>query len=233
MNDIYNTRYFVLLKKKKILFQALDSGNKVILKKEISINDYSIKDVFSIIDDFLKKNIFEIEKNLKKFIKEIYIIFESDIFFIAGSSVKYKIQKTDFIYDSIKDLLLETKNQFKKFSPRDEIIHMVIDKYILDGHILKVLPKDILSDNLVVQVNFVCLNNQVVSGFKKIFSKYQISVNKILSYDFLKGLDNQENVNIFELANYSINGLCENEVLITDKIHKKQGFFEKFFNFFN
>ena len=233
MNDIYNTRYFVLLKKKKILFQALDSGNKVILKKEVSINDHSIKDVFDIIEDFLKRNIFEIEKDLKKFIKEIYIIFESDIFFIAGSSVKYKIQKADFVYDSIKDLLLETKNQFKKFSPRDEIIHMVIDKYILDGHILKVLPKDISSDNLVIQVNFVCLNNQIVSGFKKIFSKYQISVNKILSYDFLKGLDTQENVNIFELANYSINGLCENEVLITDIIQKKQGFFEKFFNFFN
>ena len=233
MNDIYNTRYFVLLKKKKILFQALDSGNKVILKKEVSINDHSIKDVFDIIEDFLKRNIFEIEKDLKKFIKEIYIIFESDIFFIAGSSVKYKIQKADFVYDSIKDLLLETKNQFKKFSPIDEIIHMVIDKYILDGHILKVLPKDISSDNLVIQVNFVCLNNQIVSGFKKIFSKYQISVNKILSYDFLKGLDTQENVNIFELANYSINGLCENEVLITDIIQKKQGFFEKFFNFFN
>ena len=85
MNDIYNTRYFVLLKKKKILFQALDSGNKVILKKEVSINDHSIKDVFDIIEDFLKRNIFEIEKDLKKFIKEIYIIFESDIFFIAGS----------------------------------------------------------------------------------------------------------------------------------------------------
>ena len=110
---------------------------------------------------------------------------------------------------------------------------LFIDKYILDGHILKVLPKDISSDNLVIQVNFVCLNNQIVSGFKKIFSKYQISVNKILSYDFLKGLDTQENVNIFELANYSINGLCENEVLITDIIQKKQGFFEKFFNFFN
>ena len=57
MNDIYNTRYFVLLKKKKILFQALDSGNKVILKKEVSINDHSIKDVFDIIEDFLKRNI--------------------------------------------------------------------------------------------------------------------------------------------------------------------------------
>lgn len=55
MNDIYNNRYFILLKKKKILFHALDTGNKVVLKKEFFINDYSIKNVFSIIEEFLKK----------------------------------------------------------------------------------------------------------------------------------------------------------------------------------
>jgi len=233
MNDIYNTRYFILLKKKKILFQALDPANKVILKKEIFINDYSIENIFNRIEEFLKKNIFDIEKNLKNFIKEIYVIFESDLFFKAGSSVKYSIHKTSFEYDSIKDLLLEIRNQFKKFSPKDEIIHMIIDKYILDGQNYEILPKDIDNDNLIIEVNFVCLDNQIVNGFKKIFSKYQISVNKILSYDFLKGLDNQQNDNIFDRADYSINGLCKNEVLITDKTHKNPGFFEKFFNFFN
>jgi len=233
MNDIYNTRYFILLKKKKILFQALDSANKVIFKKETFINEYSIENIFNRIEEFLKKNIFDIEKNLKNFIKEIYVIFESDLFFKAGSSVKYSIHKTSFEYDSIKDLLLEIRNQFKKFSPKDEIIHMIIDKYILDGHNYEILPKDIYNDNLIIEVNFVCLDNQIVNGFRKIFSKYQISVNKILSYDFLKGLDHQQNDNIFDLADYSINGLCKNEVLITSKTHKNPGFFEKFFNFFN
>ena len=233
MNDNSNNRYFILLKKKKILFQALDKTNKIILKKEIFINDYTTDNIFSSIENFLKINIFAIEKNLKNFIKEIYIIFESDLFFVAGSSIKYDIQKTNFVYGSIKDLLLETKNQFKKFSPGDDIIHMVVDKYILDGHNYEILPKDIHSKNLVIQVNFVCLNNKIVKDFKKIFSKYQISVNKILSYDFLKKLDFQESDNIFKLADYSINGLYKNEVLITDKKLKKLGFFEKFFNFFS
>ncbi len=233
MNDISNNRYFILLKRKKILFQALDTTNKVILKKEIYINDYSINNILNITDDFLKKNIFEIEKNLKKFIKDIYIIFESDLFFVAGSSIKYNIQKKNSIYDSIKDLLIEAKNQFKKFSPRDEIIHMVVDKYILDGHNYEILPKDIQSENLIMQVNFVCLNNQIVNDLKKIFSKYQISVNKILSYDFLKRFDSPDGDNIFKLADYSINGLYKNEVLFANKTPKNQGFFEKFFNLFS
>ena len=34
MNDIYYNRYFILIKKNKILFQALDMENKIILTKE-------------------------------------------------------------------------------------------------------------------------------------------------------------------------------------------------------
>lgn len=233
MNDISNNRYFVLLKKKKISFQVLDSMNIVIFKKEALIENYSIDNIYFLTEKFLNKNIFEIEKNLKSFIKEIYIIFESDFFFEAGSSIKYTIQKTNFIYDNINDILLEMKNQFKKFSSRNEIIHMVVDKYILDGYTYETLPEIDHNKNLVIQANFICLNEEITKNFKKIFSKYQISVNKILSYNFLKSVVSEENNNILKLANDSINGLIKNEILIINKISKNPGFFERFFNFFN
>ena len=233
MDNKSEIQYFLLIKKQKILFTAFEINKGPFFTKEIFVENNSIKNTYYLLENFLEKYILKIEKNLKNFIKEIYVIFESDLFFKAGSSVKYSIHKTSFEYDSIKDLLLEIRNQFKKFSPKDEIIHMIIDKYILDGHNYEILPKDIYNDNLIIEVNFVCLDNQIVNGFRKIFSKYQISVNKILSYDFLKGLDHQQNDNIFDLADYSINGLCKNEVLITSKTHKNPGFFEKFFNFFN
>ena len=129
--------------------------------------------------------------------------------------------------------MLEIKNQFKKFSPKEEIVHMVVDKYILDGYNHKTLPQEINSKNLIIQVNFVCLDNQIINDLKKIFSKYQISVNKILSYDFLKGISSHESNDIFKLADNSIKGVFENEILISSKTRKNLGFFEKFFNFFN
>ena len=110
---------------------------------------------------------------------------------------------------------------------------MVVDKYILDGHNHKTLPQEINSKNLIIQVNFVCLDNQIINDLKKIFSKYQISVNKILSCKYLKGLNDYDGKNIFKLADQSINGFHKNEVLIANKIPKNQGFFEKFFNYFN
>ena len=97
----------------------------------------------------------------------------------------------------------------------------------------EVLPEDIDSENLVIQVNFICLEDQIVDSFKKIFSKYQISINKIFSYDYLINLNNYNGKNIVKVANDNINGLNVNEVFIARKILKNNGFFEKFFNFFN
>jgi hypothetical protein len=233
MNNLNYNRYFVLIKKKKILFQAFDSINKVILTKEIFINNHSQDNIYGAIKNFLEKNIFEIEKKLNDFIKEIYIIFESDLFFVVGSSIKHNFQKSNFEFSNINDTLLEIKNQFKKYSPQDEIIHMVINKYILGQNVYKILPKPTNSENLAIQVNFICLRNEIVDDLKEIFLKYQISVNKILSCDYLIGLKDYNNENIFKLADHSINGLHKNEVLISNKTPKNLGFFEKFFNFFS
>ena len=233
MNNMNYNRYFILIKKKKILFQAFDSINKVILTKEIFINNHSQDNIYSAIKNFLEKNIFKIEKKLNDFIKEIYIIFESDFFFVVGSSIKHNFQKSNFEFSNINDTLLEIKNQFKKYSPQDEIIHMVINKYILGQNVYKILPKPTNSENLAIQVNFICLRNEIVDDLKEIFLKYQISVNKILSCDYLKGLEDYNNENIFKLADYSINGLHKNAVLISNKTPENLGFFEKFFNFFS
>ena len=110
---------------------------------------------------------------------------------------------------------------------------MAVDKYVLDGQKCKTLPQNINSKNLVIQVNFVCLNNQIINDLKKIFSKYQISVTKILSYDFLSSVSFPESNDIFKLADNSIKGQFANEILISGKTTKNLGFFEKFFNFFN
>jgi hypothetical protein len=233
MNNINHNRYFILINKKNISFQALDTMHKKIFTKEILIDDYSTNDIYSSIRNFLAKNILDIERNLKDFIKEIYIVFESDLFFVVGSSIKHNLQKTNFEFNNLNDTLLEIKNQFKKYSPQDEIIHMVVNKYTLGENDYEVLPKKFDNENLIIHVDFVCLNNQIIIDLKEIFIKYQISVNKILSCKYLKGLNDYDGKNIFKLADQSINGFHKNEVLIANKIPKNQGFFEKFFNFFN
>ena len=233
MDNKFGNRYFLLIKKQKILFTAFDPIKGPILTKEISIEDYSMNKIYYLLENFLEKNIFEIERDLKNFIKKIYIIFENDSFLVAGSSMKYNFKKLNFNHTKIKDMLADIRNQFNKHSAGYETIHMVINRYIINGDVYEVLPEDIDSENLVIQVNFICLEDQIIANFKKIFSKYQISINKILSYEHLKNLNENNSENIIKVANDNINGLNLNEVSIAGKISKNQGFFEKFFNFFS
>tara|TARA_Y100000022_G_scaffold81082_1_gene69826 strand:+ start:3143 stop:3844 length:702 start_codon:yes stop_codon:yes gene_type:complete len=232
MNSISNNQYFIVIKKENFLFQAIDLDNNKILTKKFLNNEFKNNDILNLVQNFLDSNIIELEKSLKDFIKEINIIIESDIFFTAKTSIKYKLKTTNTKLNNINEALLEIRNQFKKYSPKDEIIHMVINKYSLDGNDYSYLPENINDENLVIQVDFICLKNLFLDNLKKTISKYQISLNKILSYNFLNEINPDPDNDIFKSAQRSMNGLNQNEVLITNKPQKNLGFFEKFFNFF-
>ena len=228
MNNKFENRYFLIIKKNKLLFTAYNFTKGNIFTKEIFIGDHSINNIYYLLENYLEKNIFKIEKDLKSFVEKIYIVFESDSFFEVQSSIKH-----NFNNNKIKDSLVDIRNQFYKYSPGYEIIHMIINKYIINGATYNFLPEDFHNQNLVIEINFICLEDKIVSKMKKIFSKYQISISKILSYEYLKKLNNYNGENIVKVANENINQLNDNEVFIVKKIEKNQGFFEKFFNFFN
>ena len=232
MDKKFEKRYFLIIKKRKILFVSFDDTKGSIPSKEISIDDYSIDSIYFSIENFLEKNIFEVEKNLNSFIKKIYIIFETDNFFLAETSIKHKIIDKNSNNNQIKESLIDIRNQFIKYSPEDETIHMLIKNFVIDGTTYQNLPKNIESKFLAIQVNFICMKKQILKRLKKIFSKYQISINKILSYEYLKDLDNRRDQDIIKLANDSIDGSNINEIFILRKTSKNYGFFEKFFNFF-
>ena len=217
MNNIQEYKYFLIIKKQKILFKIFDPINGSSLIKEMSVDNYFSNNTYNLLEKFLEKNIFEIEKELKDFIKKIYIIFETDSFFEIGSSIKHNLKGISFNHGQLNDALIDIKNQLEKHSQNYEIIHMIINQYLINGVVHKVLPENIDGDNLVMQIDFICLENTIVENLKKIFFKYQISINKIISYKYLKSLDNFSIENITKIANDAINGYNVNEVFIVKK----------------
>tara|TARA_Y100000768_G_C23830438_1_gene611088 strand:- start:147 stop:848 length:702 start_codon:yes stop_codon:yes gene_type:complete len=232
MNNIFENQYFLLIKKKKITFSAINETNNLVLTKDFFFENYSTKNLNDLLENFLEKNVIEIEKNLGTFIEKINIIFESDNFFKAESSIRNNLKGTNSKHIQVNDLLIDMKNQFKKYSPGYEIIHMVIQKIFIDGNEFKTLPRLDNIENLVIQLKFIYLNEQIIKDFKKILSRYQISISKITSYEYLKENQEYPGENIFKVAKDNIIGLHTNEVTIFKKSPKIQGFFERFFKFF-
>ena len=75
MNEELKFETYLLIDRKKIVICVLKKRTfEVIFKEEKLLDDHNEDSKLKILDEFLAQNILKIEKNLKNFVKDIYII---------------------------------------------------------------------------------------------------------------------------------------------------------------
>ena len=232
MNKNFSNNYFVILNKNEIIFSCLNKENKISYTKKQNLLN-GLNNLIIELENFFTNNLIEIEKSLKDFIKKIYIIIDIDEILSANLSIKYKLDTEKINEKKINDLLSFLKNQFAKYSNNQNVIHMTISKLLIDGEEKDISFVKEVSSNLILEVKFECLKTEIVHVIKKLCSNYQISVNKILLANHLRQSIEGHTDNVIFLASKFLSGENKNEVSWTSKKMIKQGFFERFFRFFN
>ncbi len=228
-----NFETFLLVDYEKIIISAYEKEKSKNIYQNSIIQENKKNELDSkFINSFLEKNIFEIEKSLKKFVKKINLIIESKEFLTIEVSIKKnnygnKLFKKDLIH-----LLREAKDECKKTIDERKIIHMIIDNYLVDNKDYTSFPNDLKCEAFSMNIRFICLSFEFINKLEKILKNYQISIDRILSADYVKSFMRQEKDSIFEISTKIIDGLNQNEVLIIPKAPKNKGFFERFFKFF-
>jgi len=181
----------------------------------------------------LNENIFKIEKKLDEFIKSIFLIIDNQNIFSIHLSIKNKFDNININSDTMHKLLLEAKSCCNKTLEDLDILHMKIDQFYIDGAYFKTLPEKKNCNNLSIDVCYICLPKSISKTIEDVLRKYQISLDRTLSFDYLNSFLDNKNENLYETAQQILDGFNDNEVFIAAKNPKKLGFFEKFFNFFN
>lgn len=212
------------------LFQKRDSKN---LYKDEFFFKTPLYDVsLDTLSEFLNKNIFKIEKKLKSFIKNVYVILDSNKFFTVEISLKKKNYENVFDLKSLNYLLYEAKDYCRKTIDDRKIIHMIINNYQIDNKSYPFFPIDVSGNNFSIDISFICISNRLIKKLEKILKKYHISLSQVVSANYaMKFLINDEK-DIFLMSKKIMNGHNPNEVMLVEKTSKNEGFFEKFFNFF-
>lgn len=224
---------FLFLNFKKFIIVVLDEKNKVIYKKETSIENSTNNIELKIFSDFLNQNIFKIEKELNEFIKIIHLIIDHDDIYTINFSIKNKIDKILLNTNTINNLLLEANNCCKETLIDTEVIHFRIDQFLIDNNSYKTLPNEQACKDLSIDLSLICIPKNILKHLEKILGKYQISLGKTFCYKYLNSFSEAKNINFYEIAQKAMNGLNENDVILMSKTTKTRGFFEKFFDFFN
>ena len=232
-NDINFESYLFISSKKLIISVIKKKTFENIYKKEKIIEIDNNQSWSQVIDKFLSENIFFIEKNLESFIKKINLIIVSEDFIPIELSIRNNnhgklISQKNLIY-----LLNEAKDLCKKTLQKKRIIHMLIKNYLLDDNNYTSLPDETKCNFFSLDIKFICFPDDLIKIFEEVLNKYHISIDQILSADYLDEYFSNNEIDIFNKASRVIEGCNLNEVKIVNKIPTKSGLFERFFNIFN
>ena len=216
-----------------IIYVAKILTNEKIYSEKLEIEENFTELKFSKLDEFLDINIFKIEKKLNNFIEDIYVILDSKEFHSIKLSIKKDNNGNPINSDTLIHPLNDLKNLCQSNLKNKKIVHFLIEKYLIDNKSYTTLPENVNCNTFSLDTEFICLSKNLIENIEKILKKYHISLNQILSASYLKKFKDNTDNTIFTTASRIISGHNSNEVLLNGKINKKQGFFERFFNFFN
>ena len=133
---------------------------------------------------------------------------------------------------SVENCITEVKDLFKENYPDQKIMHIIINKSLIDGKICLIKKENLKCEQLSLELKFKSLPNSFVYDLNKILENYQIKINNFLDERYIKSLFNYD-FGLSAMAHKILNGHNPNEVMIVPKNIKKMGFFEKFFQLFS
>ncbi len=225
--------YLSLTKKSFIIYVFDKIKLKNIYKEETKIEDNYNSFNYVHLTKFLDDNIFKIEKLIGRFIKNIIIVIENKQIFTINIGIKKKNYQDSVNDKYLENVLIETKDLIKKNYPNNKIIHMIVDKYIVNNKSYSKLMKSFNTDQLCMELNFIIMSDNIVLKLDKILEKYQIEIVKYLDLNYIQKLFKEDDHESSIMFHKVKNGHNSNEVILVPKTLKKYGIFEKFFQLFS
>ena len=234
MNEAIDFETYLVISNDKFEIYLLDIKNfENLYKKEFKYQTDLEKIDLNLLDEFLEKNIFSIEKVAGSFVNKINLIIQSKTILNLDLSVKKKNYSQNISDVFLKNILTDIKDLFKENYREYKLMHMLINKYKINEESYASLRDEINSDEICLEIKLISISNLIVFEIEKVLKKYQIQVINYCDKEYLKDYFKDEQLEISYMANKILNGINNNEVLLTSKNTKKLGFFEKFFQLFS
>ena len=232
--DENNLQVFLYVDSNKFLISVHQHDNfkNIYLNKFIKKNNQN-ELTLDDLEIFLNQNVYKIEKLLNTFIKNINLIIDHKDILSVNVSIKKNNNGDEISLENIKHALNEIKYQFKDSFNNKTIIHMMINQYLIDGKEFLSLPQKMKCKTFSLDVTFISLSNELIEKLEKICKKYQVSIDKFLSAQYVKKTSKlSNNEELFLMSKKIMEGFNDNEIIISSKITRKIGFFERFFQLF-
>ena len=224
---------YLSISPQKLGIYLFDINNqKNLYKEELIINENMNYNGNELLKNFLDDNIFKLEKLIGNFIENIILIIKNEKIFNLQIGIKKKNYNSFINIKNLKNHLIEAKDLFKENYQNEKIMHIIINKYFIDGKNYHSINNNLECEQLGLEIQFISVSNSFINDLDKILENYQIKIIKYLDENYIRNFF-KENIDISEMTYKILNGYNENEVMIIPRNHKKIGFFERFFQLFS
>ena len=236
MNNLEKGDFYFGISDNKIYVCFFEKGkSKYSNIVEFEIPDSLMNDLnLKVIQNLLKENIRKLEKRLGFFLNDGNISIQSKSYQSILFSIKNIYDEQILDKKIVINLLQSTIQQFDNNEKNLYITHIIINKYVIDDKVYNYLPSEIRFKKIVLEIEFICLDKELINKVKRLFNECKININKIVSYDYAKRfLISDRDDTMCISANKVLNGENQSEVYLTDALLKKTSLFSKIFGLFD
>ena len=186
----------------------------------------------TILTKFILEKVKDFEKDVGSFIEKVNLITDAkyDQFSLSLKN-KYnssKIKDTDVVR-----LISDAKKLINRNNKNCFILHILVDKYIVDGREYFEFPENLNYEEFIIDLSFITVQNSIVKTLKRILEDCNIEVKKIISHQYSSRFADKRDTSPCIAGKKVIEGFNSSEVITRNVYSKKQGLFEKIFNFFS
>ena len=185
-----------------------------------------------VLSKFVLEKVKDFEKEVGRFIEKVYVITDAKYNkFSLSLKNKYdsdKIKETDVVR-----LISDAKQQISRNNKDFVILHLLVDKYIVDGEEYLEFPENRSYKEFIIEISFITVQNSTVKTLNKIFKDCNIEVKKIISHQYSSSFAEKKDISPCIAGKKVVDGINPSEVMTHNLYTKRQGLFEKMFNFFS
>tara|TARA_B100001057_G_scaffold453492_1_gene498343 strand:- start:11380 stop:12087 length:708 start_codon:yes stop_codon:yes gene_type:complete len=188
---------------------------------------------FKIISNLLKNNIRRFEKSLGIFLTKGNISIKSKTYQSILFSTKNTFDEKKLDEKVVSNLVKIGTQYFVNHEKSLSIIHIIINKYIIDGKNYNNMPSNIKFKKIILEIEVICLDKDLINKVSNLFKECKIQINKIVSFEYAKNFLYDDDKTMCISAKKVLSGVNKSEIKIQEIDQSKSIIFDRIFNFFD
>ena len=186
----------------------------------------------TILTKFILEKVKDFEKDVGSLIEKVNVITDAkyDQFSL---SLKNKYNSNQIKETDVVRLISDAKQLIIRNNKDCFILHILVDNYIVDGKKYFEFPENLDYKEFIIDVSFIAIQNSTAKTLNRMLKDCNIELRKIASHQYSSRFAEKSDISPCIAGKKVIDGLNPSEVTMHNLYTKKQGLFEKMFNFFS